>query len=53
MKTSIIETLDQIEETELELIMIENKENISDLRNKRFLAGELKLKINRLTEEFH
>jgi hypothetical protein len=41
-----------IEETELEIYELESKENISDLRNRRLLISEMKLKINRLTEAF-
>jgi hypothetical protein len=35
------------------MMIIEDKENINGMRNKRFLLGEMKLKINRLTEELN
>jgi hypothetical protein len=48
----MISVLDELEELELSILMMENKENISDMRNRRFLTGEMRLKINRLTEEY-
>eukprot|EP00347_Sterkiella_histriomuscorum_P005039 403358135 len=73
MKQKMIDCLDEIEKTELDITNLEeNNENINPqnaiegggqqhynfnkhaggIRNKKFLAGELKLKINRLTEEY-
>jgi hypothetical protein len=37
----------------MKLITIDDKENMNNnIRNRRFLNGELKLRINRLTEEY-
>jgi hypothetical protein len=49
----MIEVYEEIEEIELQMMILEDKENNGDMRNKRFFLGELKLKINRLTEELN
>ena len=57
-KKRLIEILDDIENSELEIIQVtkpsEHRENgVVDLsRKKLLLANELKLRINRLTEEY-
>jgi len=41
----------EVERLEREMESLEEKENIVDMRNKRFWASELKLKCNRYQEE--
>lgn len=53
LKEEMIETLDEIENLELEMLMVEDKENYSNnIRNKKFITNEMKIKINRLTERY-
>ncbi|CDW71953.1 UNKNOWN [Stylonychia lemnae] len=53
IKQQMIQCMDEIENTELELINMEDKENInSNIRNKKILQREMKLRINRLQEQY-
>ncbi len=49
----MVNCMDEIEEIEGRMIEINDKENMGDTRNKRFLLGEFKLKCNRLWEEYN
>ena len=58
LKEAIIKTLEQIEDLEQNLNLGSeiNKENgsylLHDIRNKRFIESQYKLKLNRLSEEY-
>ena len=56
LKEEMISTLDQIENTELEMVRLEDKENYpggGDIRNRRVMINEYKTKINRMTEDYN
>ena len=59
LKTQIVSVLTQMESLEEELITVERNEQsdsshflLHDLRNKRFIQNQYKLKRNRLIEEY-
>lgn len=51
-KAKMEEILSIIEEKEQEILSIENKEQAVDMRSRRFMVGEVRKMINRLTEEY-
>ena len=53
-KNQMVNVIDQIENLELEMLAMEDKENVKeDVRNRKIICNDLKIKINRLTEELY